>query len=77
MVAPAAVLLVLASAVPANAVVTVSGSYISSDNAGDYIAVSRAAVTVGDDYDHLLVNAPARTRAAARFVGLASPRRRR
>lgn len=43
--------------------------------AGDYIAVSRAAAGVGD-YDHLLVNAPARTRAFARFVGLVSPRRR-
>jgi len=44
--------------------------------AGDYIAVSRAPVTVGDYYDHVLVNAPARTRAAARFVGLVAPRRR-
>lgn len=42
---------------------------------GDYIAVARAAAGVGD-YDHVLVNAPAHTRAVVRFVGLISPRRR-
>lgn len=37
---------------------------------GDYIAVSRAPAGVGE-YDHVLANAPHRTRAHARFAGLA------
>jgi hypothetical protein len=41
----------------------------------DYVAVSPAAATVGE-YDHILVNAHARTRAFARFAGLVPPRRR-
>lgn len=41
----------------------------------DYVAVSPAAAGVGE-YDHILVNAHARTRAFARFAGLAPPRRR-
>jgi len=43
--------------------------------AGDFVSVSRAPTAAGD-YDHLLINAPARTRALARFVGLVPPRRR-
>jgi hypothetical protein len=43
--------------------------------AGDFVSVSRAPAAVGD-YDHLLINAPARTRALARFVDLVPPRRR-
>jgi hypothetical protein len=42
---------------------------------GDYVTVSRAGAAMGE-YDHQLVDAPARTRAFARFVGLVSPRRR-
>lgn len=42
---------------------------------GDYVIVSRAAAGVGE-FDHLLVNASARSRAFARFVGLVAQRRR-
>ena len=41
---------------------------------GDFITVSRAAAATGD-FDHMLVNAPANTRAYARFAGVVGRRR--
>lgn len=41
----------------------------------DYLAVAPAPAAVGE-YDHILINAHARTRAFARFAGLVQPRRR-
>ena len=41
----------------------------------DYVAVAPAPAGVGE-YDHILVNAHARTRVFARFAGLVPPRRR-
>jgi hypothetical protein len=41
----------------------------------DYVVVSRAPASVGE-YDHVLVNANARTQAFARFAGLVQQRRR-